>query len=206
MPLASAFVTCGVKACAADLVAQKKQAAKDAKELFGDDDDDDGDISIPIEKRRNFAFFLYGGFYQGMAQEIIFNEVFPKLFGQGTDVYTVASKVLFDALVISPLVCLPVAYLVKSVIFQYSFREALRRYKSDVMENGLLTKYWSLWGPVQCLTFGVVPQHLRIAFIALVSFFWLIIFSSVTAKGQKEREMVDDSCSLEDGVTCSIDG
>lgn len=67
-------------------------------------------------------------------------------------------------------------------------------------------KRYSLWGPVQCLTFGVVPQHLRIAFIALVSFFWLIIFSSVTAKGQKEREMVDDSCSLEDGVTCSIDG
>jgi hypothetical protein len=70
----------------------------------------------------------------------------------------------------------------------------------------LLTSISSL----QCLTFGVVPQHLRIAFIAVVSFFWLIIFSSLTAKSQKERDLVEqevgDTCSLEDGLTCKIDG
>ena len=64
----------------------------------------------------------------------------------------------------------------------------------------------SIWGPVQCLTFGVVPEHLRIAFIAVVSFFWLIIFSSLTAKSQKERDSVNDTCSLEDGLTCKVDG
>mmetsp|Transcript_23075 Transcript_23075/g.32963 ORF Transcript_23075/g.32963 Transcript_23075/m.32963 type:complete len:275 (+) Transcript_23075:76-900(+) len=190
MPLTSAFVTCGIKASAADLVAQKRAASLD-------------ETDEEIEKRRNFAFFLYGGLYQGMAQEILFNEIFPKIFGQGTDIITVISKVSFDMLVVSPFVCLPVAYLVKSVIFQYSVGEALARYKDDVMKNGLLLKYWSLWGPVQCLTFGVVPVHLRIAFIAVISFFWLIIFSSVSAKGQREREL---ECSLEDGVSCRIDG
>ena len=65
----------------------------------------------------------------------------------------------------------------------------------------------SIWGPVQCLTFGVVPEHLRIAFIAVVSFFWLIIFSSLTAKSQKERDdLANDTCSLEDGLTCKVDG
>lgn len=141
-----------------------------------------------------------------MAQQIIFNEVFPLIFGTGTELSTVLSKVLCDSLVVTPFICLPVAYLVKSVIFQYSPKEAMRRYSDDVSNNGLLVKYWSLWAPVQCLTFGVVPQHWRIVFIAFVSFFWLIIFSSISAKGQKERELLDDGCSLEDGVSCRIDG
>ena len=209
MPLTSAFITCGIKASAADLVAQKRAAMKDTAQLEASLSATDAEIlgeidATPLEKRRNLAFFMYGGLYQGMAQEIIFNEIFPKLFGQGTDAFTVLVKVAFDMLVVSPFVCLPVAYLVKSVIFQYTFSEALARYKDDVTKNGLLIKYWSLWGPVQCLTFGVVPVHLRIAFIALISFFWLIVFSSVTAKGQKERELVE--CSLEDGVSCRIDG
>ena len=205
MPLTSAFVTCGIKASAADFVAQKRASSTDEGEgvLTTTDEEILSEITTPFEKRRNFAFLLYGGLYQGMAQEIIFNEVFPKLFGQGTDFLTVLSKVSFDMFVVSPFVCLPVAYLVKSVIFQYTVGEALSRYKDDVMKNGLLVKYWSLWGPVQCLTFGVVPVHLRIAFIAVISFFWLIIFSSVAAKGQKEREL---ECSLEDGVSCRIEG
>lgn len=49
-------------------------------------------------------------------------------------------------------------------------------------ENGLLTKYFLLWGPVQCITFSIVPEHLRVSFIAVVSFFWLIILSSVSAR------------------------
>eukprot|EP00580_Thalassiosira_gravida_P003184 CAMPEP_0201618146 /NCGR_PEP_ID=MMETSP0492-20130828/38179_1 /ASSEMBLY_ACC=CAM_ASM_000837 /TAXON_ID=420259 /ORGANISM="Thalassiosira gravida, Strain GMp14c1" /LENGTH=209 /DNA_ID=CAMNT_0048086631 /DNA_START=318 /DNA_END=947 /DNA_ORIENTATION=+ len=209
MPLASAFVTCGFKASLADFVAQKRAARE---EIEGDDDYNvDSDTIIlggieetPFEKRRNFAFLLYGGFYQGMAQQIIFNGIFPFLFGQGQDVETVISKVLCDSMFVTPFICLPVAYVVKSVIFQYSLIEAFTRYKDDVLNNGLLVKYWSLWVPVQCLTFGVVPQHLRIVFIAFVSFFWLIIFSSIAAKGQKERD--EEFCSLEDGVTCQIDG
>lgn len=199
MPLASAFLTCGIKASLADIVAQKRAAKEVAQTTQTDGYENDalilGEIeSAPFEKRRNLAFFLYGGLYQGMAQEIIFNEAFPIIFGQGTDLQTVFSKVSCDSMVITPLLCLPVAYFVKSVIFQYSFKEAIKRYTDDVLKNGLLVKYWSLWGPVQCLTFGVVPQHLRIAWIAFVSFFWLIIFSSISAKGQKERELLDDSC------------
>lgn len=205
MPLASAFLTCGVKASLADAVAQKRALANEAAEL---DENSENKTTIlgNIEKRRNLAFLLYGGLYQGITQEIIFNEVFPIIFGQGTDLTTVISKVLFDSLCITPFLCIPVAYVVKSVIFQYSFGEAMSRYKDDVTNNGLLVKYWSLWSPVQCLTFSVVPQHLRIVWIAFISFFWLIIFSSIAAKGQKERDLLDDSCSLEDGLSCRIDG
>jgi protein Mpv17 len=54
-----------------------------------------------------------------------------------------------------------------------------------VQQEGLLQKYWMLWVPVQTLTFGVVPQHLRIVFIAAVSFVWLMILSSISST-QKE--------------------
>ena len=116
MPLASAFLTCGVKASLADVVAQKR-AAKEAVQADGYSETDAvilGDAEeSSFEKRRNLAFFLYGGLYQGMAQEVIFNEVFPLIFGQGTDPLTVASKVLCDSLFITPFLCLPVAYVVK---------------------------------------------------------------------------------------------
>ena len=58
-----------------------------AKEVATDDDTDAlilGEIEhTPLEFRRNLAFILYGGLYQGMAQEIIFNDVFPIIFGDG---------------------------------------------------------------------------------------------------------------------------
>jgi hypothetical protein len=89
----------------------------------------------------------------------------------------------------------------------------MRKFKSYCWYNIIFSvlfdmKFYILRKKTLQLTFGVVPQHLRIAFIAVVSFFWLIIFSSLTAKSQKERDSVDvdDTCSLEDGMTCKIDG
>ena len=191
MPLTSAFFTCGIKASAADIVAQQRGAIQLVDEEGYNDDETQSTfftLTNPIddiETKRNIAFLLYGGLYQGIAQQIIFNSIFPRMFGQGTDLLTVMSKVSFDMLVISPLICLPVAYVVKSFVFQHSLNEAMLNYKDDVMHNSLLFRYWSIWGPVQCITFGVVPQHLRIVFIAVVSFFWLVIFSTISNDSSK---------------------
>ena len=57
---------------------------------------------------------------------------------------------------------------------------ALRKYWRDIHDQGLLWKCFALWGPVQCLTFGVVPEHLRVTFVAAVSFFWLILLSTIS--------------------------
>ncbi|KAL7526727.1 hypothetical protein ACHAXR_001625 [Thalassiosira sp. AJA248-18] len=183
-PYASAFITCGIKASAADIVAQKNEVIQQE----GDHDDaftsmmpitveDEG---LQIDARRNFSFIMYGGLYQGIAQLIIYNQIFPLIFGNGTDVATVMSKVAFDNMFISPLICLPVAYLVKSVVFQFTLEEARSRYFQDVMD-GLVFKYWCFWVPAQSLTFSVIPPHLRILFVAAVSFFWLVVFSSISS-------------------------
>lgn len=185
-PYASAFLTCGIKASAADIVAQQTEAQEEqgdgtpSSAVLMPTAADGVEEGLQIDARRNLSFVMYGGLYQGIAQYIIYNSIFPQLFGDGTDIATVALKVAFDNAFVSPLVCLPVAYLVKSVVFQFSLDEARDRYISDV-QDGLIFKYWTFWIPAQSLTFSVVPAHLRIAFVAAVSFFWLVVFSSISS-------------------------
>jgi len=140
----------------------------------------------PLCLPRLGTFFLYGGLYQGCVQYYIFNQLYPVWFGEGTDIATIAMKVGFDQFVLTPFLCLPVCYLVKALVFSYPLREGVERYVADAKRD-LLVKYWILWGPVQCLTFGMVPPQWRVPFIALVSFFWLLILSSITARAEAEE-------------------
>jgi len=66
----------------------------------------------------------------------------------------------------------------------------MRQYVEDVRKNGLLNKYWMIWTPVQFVAFGIVPEHYRIAF---VTFFWLILLSSISTRASEGGL---------DGLTC----
>ena len=91
-------------------------------------------------------------------------------------------------LVQTTLLTLPSLYASKAVIEGFSLQEAGRQYIYDIQNQGLLQKFYILWGPVLTLTFSVVPEHLRVTFIAAVSFFWLIILSNIS---NNEREAVE---------------
>ena len=184
-PYMSAFLTCSFKASAADWVAQTQQQPEEARK---DADDQEVDVS------RNMAFLLYGGLYQGMVQQFMYSTLFPNLFGHELTFEALARQVTFDMTVVGPFLCLPVAYAVKSLFTAAdegdengisnkweAVKTGLDKYADDVMNRGLLLKYWALWTPVQFLTFGVIPQHFRVAFVAAVSFFWVFILSSVAA-------------------------
>ena len=75
---------------------------------------------------------------------------------------------LFDAFINAPLIWLPPAYIAQAVVYRYPKREAIQKYIVDVRENGLLTKYWSLWLPMSMINFAFVPVHFRVAFVAAV--------------------------------------
>ncbi|KAG7351271.1 Mpv17 / PMP22 family protein [Nitzschia inconspicua] len=219
-PYAVAAIVCGVKASAADLVAQKRQMRKAAEAALEDkggslsNDSGTAAITVPeikINKMRNVAYLIYGSVYQGMFQEYMYNHVYPAMFGNGTGLITVLSKVSFDLLFQTIFLTLPMAYLSKALIFRYSIKEAFRRYMDDIRNHGLLTKYFSLWGPVQCITFSIIPEHFRVTFIAGVSFFWLIILSSIASKPrvsiseQGKYITMPDDCPMEDGQTCELE-
>jgi len=212
-PYAAGAIVAGFKAGTADILAQKRQIRKTIeaaeKALVGttstgsaatatstittlDNQNDDTTTSIRLDAKRTLAFLLYGAIYQGFAQEFTYNHLYPVLFGTDTSALTVLKKVFCDMCVQTPLLTLPIAYYSKALLAKNSFRDAMAHYFDDVMHRGLLFKFWGLWTPVQCLTFSVIPEHFRVSFIAMVSFFWVIILSSLSAS----REMEEASASV----------
>jgi protein Mpv17 len=194
-PFLAGFITCAIKAAAADMVAQKSDTGPAAvPEPAMSPIRSNGRFYVkqggaialgdnrPLGQRfnylRNLSFLLYGGIYCGMAQEFIYNHIFPALFGNGKTMGRIFIKVMADLLFVGPLLTLPICYLVKTIVFRKTLADGMGNYLSDIKENGLLKKFWSVWFPVQCLTFSVIPDHLKIAFMAGVSFFWMIIFSA----------------------------
>jgi protein Mpv17 len=227
-PYLSAFVTCSVKATAADVLAQVRENGDGASSTPStapssntNRSDGAGPVFLTYSKteattkepralvlpkghdldwQRTSAFLFYGGLYQGLFQEFLYAGLFPAWF-PSSDWQSVVSQVLLDMSFFSVCLCLPVAY-----IFKYSFmmneatapgstlvnweivRTALRKYKSDVQERGLLFKYWGIWIPVQTLNFSVIPTHFRVAFVAVVSFFWMFVLSTTSAQGDEEYQ------------------
>lgn len=161
-PLQAAVLTCGVKASFADLIAQVRSFTESEQ---------------AIELKRNAAYIIYGGIFIGLMCHIEYDMVFPALFGNGHDAMTVVKEVLFDNFVSAPLMWLPPAYFIKAFMYDYPMKEGLDRYLTDI-DGGLLNKYWAVWLPAQTVSFSLLPDHLRVLFMACVSFGWFIILSS----------------------------
>jgi len=204
-PYISAFLTCSVKASAADVLAQV-QGASQAEENASEDssmafenasalstpliqEDSTSNPKADLDWQRTAAFLFYGGLYQGLFQEFLYAGLFPTWF-PNSDWQSVVLQVALDMAFFSVFLCLPIAYVVKTAFMSdgpvgpHTVQSALEKYASDVKERGLLFKYWGLWIPVQTLNFSVVPTHFRVAFVAVVSFFWMFILSTTSAQGE----------------------
>jgi len=163
-PLSVAFTTCVAKGAASDSIAQLQFEKKPR-----------------LDVRRTLAFALFSGAYLGLGQHFVYNVLFTRLFGSSTGARTALKKVLADALVHVPCVYLPLYYPFETVALgKGSVRDGLARYAEDA--PSVLMTYWCTWPAVHALNFSVVPQELRIAFVASVSFFWLIYLSYASHK------------------------
>lgn len=176
-PLVAGFLTCSTKAGIADSMAQYRDVC-----------------TTKFNPKRNLAMVLYSGTVLGMMCEIMYNTLFPLMFGTGEKSLLKAVKMtLFDGFVNAPFLWLPPAYIAQAIVYRYPKRDAIQKYITDVKENGLLTKYWSLWLPMSLINFMFVPDHFRIVFVAMVSFFWMVILSIVSNKNAQDVE----SCPVE---------
>ena len=176
-PLVAGFLTASTKACVADSMAQYRDVC-----------------TTKFDFKRNLAMVLYSGTVLGTFCAIMYNQIFPVIFAGETNPVVLAVKMtLFDGFINAPLIWLPPAYIAQALIYKYPKREAIQKYVTDVKENGLLKKYWSLWLPASLTNFMFVPAHFRVAFVAGVSFFWMIILSLVANKGDQDVE----SCPVE---------
>ena len=72
-------------------------------------------------------------------------------------------------------------------MYGFPLREGFDRYMTDI-DEGLLTKYWTVWLPAQTLSFSMIPEHLRVVFMATVSFGWFIVLSSAQSETDNNAE------------------
>jgi len=202
-PLESAVLTCGVKASFADTIAQvgpqieenNDENNQNLEQLSASEASPVPSMNrIEWEARRNFAYVLYGGIFVGAMSHVEYNFLFPFLFGPEKTVPITIAKVFFDNLISAPIMWLPPAYFIKAWVYSDDdsspkgiLQEGLDKYIADVRDNDLLLKYWTIWFPAQTVSFSLVPDHLRVAFMALISFFWFILFSSVSSQGDNKE-------------------
>lgn len=173
-PLLAGFLTTSLKAGVADSMAQYRDVC-----------------TTKFNVKRNLAMVLYSGFILGCTVEVMYNRAFPLMFGTTASTVRAIKMTLFDGFINAPLLWLPPAYLAQALVYRYPFKKAIQKYVTDVKENGLLTKYWSLWLPATMTNFSLVPPHFRVAFAASVSFFWMIILSVVANNGKEEEEKIE---------------
>lgn len=143
-----AFVTCSAKACAADLMAQWIDRTAEKRRINNGGGENNRQLlpetkKISIDYRRAAVFFLYGGLYQGMAQEYIYNDIYATLFGSGTDILTASKKVSAEMFVLTPLLCIPAAYIIKGLMGSNSIMGSLKKYWDDVVHKKILFMNWS---------------------------------------------------------------
>jgi hypothetical protein len=200
-PYAAAFLVCATKATFADAIAQKsnnfavRQKVMDMHRLSCTKQRRNSkSIAAPIippfklQYKQTMAFLFYGGLYQGCFQEFLYNNIYPRLFGSDANLSTAIKKVCCEMFVVAPTLCIPFAYIVKAFVYRHSIQKGMSDYRHDVMKNGLLFKNWSIWGPVNIMTFTIIPTHYRIAFVAFFSFFWMMLLSSISSKSKDIEE------------------
>ena len=204
-PYAAALAVTSVKASMADVLAQWKSSSTQASQSSPSASsekprriDRRGESSvksqsmtsdIDFDPKRNLAFLLYGGFYQGMFLQFLYTTVYPCIYGSSP--YQTQYQIHTDILFFGPLLTLPLAYIIKSVITDSEIEvstssnrilQGLEKYQDAVLHQNLLLKYWLVWAPAQTVNFTMVPPHLRVFFVAAVSFVWVFMLSLISSE------------------------
>jgi len=126
-----------------------------------------------------------------MFLQFLYSVVYPFLYGGSA--FQVPLTVLTDITIFGPFLTLPIAYIIRSLIDNNVFESeginlvdpvvsGIEKYKNHVVTQNLLYKFWMVWAPAQTINFGVVPPHLRVFFVAFVSFFWVYILSGISSQ------------------------
>jgi protein Mpv17 len=133
----------------------------------------------PWNPQRSAVFAAFGFLYQGMAQYAIVNLGWEKLF-PGTKPKAVISKICAMNLLSDPLLFMPTFYIFKEVMGQGGLtlptvKAALWGYKANCFMDW--RNSWMVWFPGHAVTYGVMPPHKRIPWMAFLSFFYMIVLS-----------------------------
>jgi len=163
-PLVTGLVTTLLKTSAADAFAQK--VVEGRREL---------------DLRRHGMFCAFGFFYLGGFQYWLYNHAFVRLCAPLTAAvgHTLSApvKVFIDQAIHHPLLYFPTFYALKGSLEGRPFAASMAKYRAEAWDNWKAC--WAVWVPAQLVNFAFVPKHMRIPFVAGISFAWTIIMSAM---------------------------
>lgn len=166
-PFLTGVVSTGLKTSAADIFAQK--VVENRKD---------------IDWTRHAVFCLFGFGYLGAFQYYLYNIKFTQWCGPLTKKFghkmTSPIKVLIDQGLHHPFVYFPVFFSMKAVVSGKPLSTAVEKYRTEIWDS--VKAMWGVWVPAQIINFAFVPRHLRLPYVAAVSFGWTIILSVMQNK------------------------
>ena len=96
-------------------------------------------------------------------------------------------KVFLDQAIHHPLLYFPFFYGLKAFVEGKPLASAATKYKAEAWES--CQALWKVWVPAQLVNFAFVPRHLRIPYVAAVSFGWTVILSTMQGRfDARDRE------------------
>lgn len=137
---------------------------------------------------RTALFASFGCLYQGAVQYAIVNLVLEPAF-PGNMRRAVLSKIFCMNFISDPLLFLPTFYVFKEVASEQEKQKrlvptlslpvvakgALEKYKQNCYEDWRNT--WSVWIPGHFVTYAICPLHLRLPWMSVLSFGYVLILS-----------------------------
>ena len=136
--------------------------------------------------QRTLVFGVFGLLYQGMVQYFIVNGVWEKVF-PGTSKRAVFSKICAMNLLSDPLFFMPTFYIFQQAMTTGMAGASLTSSITTIVSTALSSykanclidwrNSWMVWFPGHAVTYGVMPSHKRIPWMAFLSFFYMCILS-----------------------------
>mmetsp|Transcript_29976 Transcript_29976/g.41845 ORF Transcript_29976/g.41845 Transcript_29976/m.41845 type:complete len:239 (+) Transcript_29976:57-773(+) len=167
-PLLASVLSTTSKAWAADLFVQKVVEKRDR-----------------IDLRRSVLFASFAMTYQGLFQYATFNTLGTYIWpGQG--LRAVVSKVIGVNFFLDPVFFFPSFYTMKELVnvnvtdgrkleISQALSDGMKKYRQNCYQDWFNT--WVMWVPGHIITFGVVPPHLRMPWVAALSFSYMCVLS-----------------------------
>mmetsp|Transcript_53189 Transcript_53189/g.122217 ORF Transcript_53189/g.122217 Transcript_53189/m.122217 type:complete len:187 (-) Transcript_53189:179-739(-) len=132
-----------------------------------------------LDYKRTAAFTIFGCGWMGAGQYFVYCKLLEALLPART-VSAALGKMSLDQFIHVPFVFMPIFYLTDACVQGEGISYARQKYENEIVET--MTANWQLWLPAQFIGFRFVPPHVRVPYVACVSFVWTMILSMLQGK------------------------
>jgi len=192
-PFLTSVTITGAKAAAADLMIQTMIEKREK-----------------VDTTRLGLFGLFGFTYQGGFQYGLYAKLFERIW-PGTSMRMNICKVLATNLIVDPVFFFPVFYAMREYVFNAggsdstltnNVKNGLLKYKENYKDDWFNT--WAVWFPGHTVTYCLMPTHLRMPWIAFVSFGYVSLLSYTRGDFADSEATPQPELGPKTPTTCSV--